>query len=167
MGRRGRNDTVLMTAAALGAVAGLRSMSAPALLSHEMAEEDDRPANSIERLLSSDVTARVLALMAGGEMLADKTAMVGNRTSPIPLIGRALMGSLTAAAFAANRRNAILLPAAVGAVAAVAATYAAYHIRRIASERLDIPDRLVGLVEDAIVVGASRGIAGMMDVGRR
>src|SRR5688500_10878471 len=100
MARRG-NDSVLVTSAVLGAIAGLRSMSAPALLTHELADGGKaREFGPLERILTSERTAGVLALLAGGEMLADKTPYVPDRTNPVPLIGRAVIGSLTAAAFA-------------------------------------------------------------------
>jgi uncharacterized membrane protein len=139
-------------------------MAAPALLSHEMSTEHDGPdVGRLDRLFSSAAFSHVLALLAGGEMVADKTDMVGDRTSAVPLLGRAVMGSLAAAAFAANRRQNIFVPAAVGAAAAIGSTYAAFHLRRMASERFDVPDRLLGMIEDAIVVGVGKGIAEMME----
>jgi uncharacterized membrane protein len=162
---RGRDDSVLLISAALGALAGLRSMSAPALLSHEMSTEGDAHFLSrIERLLSSDRVANVLALLVGGEMLADKTSLVGNRTSAVPLLGRAIMGSFTAGAFAANRRQRVLLPAAIGAASAIASTYAAFHLRRLAAERFDVPDQVLGMIEDAIVVAAGKGLSEVIEL---
>jgi uncharacterized membrane protein len=163
MARR-RNDPILLTAAGLGALAGLRSMSAPALLSHELAEDGvARGRHRLERVLSSPVTARLLALFAGGEMLADKTSLVGSRIAPLPLAGRAVIGSLTAATFAMNRRQGLVAPAMIGAAAAVAATYAAFHLRRLAGERLGVPDQFLGMIEDALVVAAGKGIAEFME----
>jgi uncharacterized membrane protein len=163
MGRGRRDDTVYVTAAALGAIAGLRSVAAPALLSHEMSEEHDPHETMLERVLSSENTARLLTLLAGAEMIFDKTDAVGDRTSAAPLIGRTLMGSMTAAAFAANKRRPVLLPALIGGATAVAVTFAAFHLRRLAAEKLNLPDRLLGMIEDALVVGASRGVAEIME----
>src|SRR5688572_3543125 len=113
---RGRNDNVLVTSAALGAIAGLRSMAAPALLTHEMAEDGAGfRASNFERLLSSDAVSGVLAVLAGGEMIADKTSAIPNRTNAVPLIGRAVIGSLTAGAYASRRQHPVFLPAVVGA----------------------------------------------------
>lgn len=157
-------DRVLVSSVALGALTGLRSMAASALLSHELADARDRqPAGALADLLATPTAARALALLASGEMLADKTSFVGDRISPIPLAGRAIMGSLTAAAFAGSRRHAVLLPAVLGATAAIATAYAAYHARRLVAERFEVPDRILGLVEDAVVVAAGRGIASAME----
>jgi uncharacterized membrane protein len=163
MGRRG-DDQILLKAAAIGAIAGMRSLAAPALLSHELAEDGPDPGDGrVERLLSSEGVARILALFAGGEMLADKSSFIPDRTSPLPLVGRAVIGSLTAAAYAAHRRLPVLLPAAVGGASAIASTFATFHARRFASEHLDVPDRVLGLVEDALVLGVSRALADEID----
>lgn len=135
-------------------------MAAPALLTHALAEHGaDLDDGRIERLLSSEGVARVMAFFAGGEMLADKAPFVPDRTSAVPLIGRAVMGSLTAAAFAVHRRTPVLVPAAVGAASAIASTFIAYHARRYASDHLEVPDQLLGLIEDAIVLGISQTIS--------
>ncbi len=139
-------------------------MAAPALLTHELSDgASGRPANRLEQLLTSEGVARLLALFAGGEMLADKAPFMPNRTDPAPLVGRAVLGSLTAAAYAAHRRRPVALPAAIGGVAAVASTYGAFHLRRWAGEHLDVPDRVLGLIEDAVVVAASRAVGGEIE----
>jgi uncharacterized membrane protein len=114
-------NRVLLTAAGLGAITGVRSMAAPALLAHELSTGGGLAGagTRIGRFLGSSSASRLLAVLAGGEMLADKTFFVPDRTSPGPLIGRAVIGSLTAAAYAANRRHPVLIPAAVGAASAI------------------------------------------------
>jgi uncharacterized membrane protein len=160
MGRRRGNDHVVLTAVALGTIAGLRSMAAPALLTHELSAHSRRKDRStLEKLITSDGVARVMALLAGGEMLADKSPDMPNRTDAVPLAGRALLGSLSAAAFASHKKQSIALPAAVGAISAVASTFASFHLRRLASEHYKVPDQVFGLVEDAIVMAASKGVA--------
>src|SRR5690606_14899965 len=116
-----------------------------------------------ERVLTSEHTARLLTAFAGGEMLADKTEYVPDRTDPLPLIRRAVLGSVTAAAYAVRRPHPVLLPAAVGAASAIASTFAAFHVRRIAREEFHIPDKLLGLAEDAIVLAASKSVMDTVD----
>jgi uncharacterized membrane protein len=159
----GERNHVLLTAAALGALTGLRSMAAPALLSHEFADSRIvRGAGAMERFLSSPATSKLLALFAGGEMIADKTSGVPDRTSAGPLIGRAVLGSLTGAAYALHRGRGVLAPATVAGVAAIGSTFAAFHLRHLASEKLRVSDKLLGVIEDAIVVAAGKGIAEAM-----
>jgi len=158
MAGKGR-DQILVSAAALGAICGIRSMAGPALLARGLAGPDGGlDPGIVERLLASEGTAKLLALMAGGEMLADKSSLIPDRTNALPLAGRALMGSLTAGAYAIHHRRSALMPAAVGAAAAVVATFAAFHLRRFASEELNVPDRLMGLIEDGILVAVGKRI---------
>ena len=153
-----------MTAVAIGAITGIRSMAAPALLSFEVREMGDADEfGPLERILSSKATPRILAVLAGGEMLADKTDVVPDRTSAVPLLGRATIGAVTAAAYAVQRREPVGLPALVGAVSAIASTFAIFHLRRLASERYKIPDTLFGFAEDAIVLGASKLVANSIE----
>ena len=41
----------------------------------------------------------------------------------------------------------------LGASAAVGAAYGGYHLRKLADEKLSLPDPVIALVEDAIAVG--------------
>jgi uncharacterized membrane protein len=157
-------EPVLLTAAALGAITGMRSMAGAALLTHELGERRSHPgASAFERALGSDALSHLLALFAGGEMLMDKTSLVPDRTSALPLAGRAVVGSLTAAAYAAHRRHPVALPAAIGALSAIASTFAMFHVRRLAADHFHVPDRLLGMLEDALVVAASRGVVAALD----
>lgn len=157
-----RIDSTLSTAAALGALSGLRSMAAPALLAHELQSEAVGE-SAFDRLFTSDAFARLLLLLAGGEMVADKTPLVPDRINKVPLLGRAALGCLSAAAFAAHRRERVMPSAAIGAGAALATTFTAFHLRRLATHELRVPDRIVGLVEDGLVLAASRIVAERLD----
>ena len=126
----------LVVAGAIGAISGSRSMLGPALVARQVAP----------RLPQSITT-----LMAIGEMAADKHPATPDRTSALPLIGRMVMGGSAAAMYARRDRR---VPAAiVGAAAAVAFTFAAFHLRRLATERLHVPNLAAGLIEDALAVG--------------
>lgn len=150
------NTTTYALAAGMGVIAGMRSMSAPALLSRHLSQQKGRD-GSVARLLASRRTATVLTLLAGGEMVADKTPFVPSRTEPPSLAGRALAGALSGAAIADRRGGSQVGAALLGAAAAVGATHLAYNLRVEAEERSGIPNAILGLVEDAVVwVGGSR-----------
>jgi uncharacterized membrane protein len=135
---------VALRAAAFGALVGMRSMSPPALLA---------------RRLARGRAARMLAVFAAGELLADKTPGVPARIIPLSLFGRAASGALGGAALAGHLRQPRLGPALAGSAAAVASAFAAYHLRRLAGERTSIPDALFGLLEDAVVLAAGTLLA--------
>lgn len=137
-----------LVAAALGAVTGVRGAAGMAALAHK-----DAGASLTERLI-----ARGSTLIASGEVLADKAADLPARTEPVPLIGRAVLGALAAGLFARKHRVGIAEAAALGAVAAVATAFAATRLRRLITERTDIPDAAVGVVEDVLVLAGSTWI---------
>jgi uncharacterized membrane protein len=126
----------LMTAGALGAVSGSRSMLAPAL---------------IARALSSSPLARILAVCVGGEMAADKLPATPSRTGTLPLAGRVVSGAVVGASMAGHRHR--VAGALAGAAGAFAAAHALAAARRFATARR-IPNVVAGACEDALALGA-------------
>ena len=149
-----KNNTLAL-AAGIGLIAGLRSMAAPALVSHHLSQ---RSRGRAPGLLASSRTAAVLKLLAAGEMVGDKTPFIPNRTDPPALAGRALSGALSGAALAGARGGSPLGAALIGSTAAVGSTFLAYNLRREAGRRSGIPDFLLGLVEDVVVLTAGSNI---------
>lgn len=133
-----------------GLIAGLRSLSAPAAVSAALTDEF---------AIAAEVTPALRAL-AAGEMLADKLPFMPSRTAPLPLAGRALFGALAGMALAAAYRRNLLAGALLAGGAAIASSYAGLALRSSASRRLGVPDQLVALVEDAVVVAAGRALEG-------
>jgi uncharacterized membrane protein len=139
----------------LGAVAGVRSMSAPALLSRAASRGDiggneDTPF----AFLASPRAARILTVLAVGEAVADKLPFSPVRISAPGLIGRMVSGALVGAAlFAAAERRATI-GAGLGLLAAAAASYLSYYLRVKTQEKLGAPNWAVGLVEDTLAEGA-------------
>jgi uncharacterized membrane protein len=143
-----KQKEALLAAAGFGAIAGLRSMAAPQLLSRRLSHRRRRRGR-LAQVLGSPAAARTLRLAALGEVVADKVPRMPARTKPLPLLGRAAAGALCGLAVAGELGTRRLGPALVGAGAAVAATFAAYHLRRGADRAL--PDALVGFAEDGLV----------------
>jgi uncharacterized membrane protein len=127
------NATSINETLALGALTGMRSMAGPAALA----------------VRHHGVLARVMPALAIGEMIADKTSAVGNRTDPVPLIGRALMGAVVGGVIARERHRSLILHGLLGAAAAVIAAHLAYQVRT----RLPLSNILGGVLEDSVVVG--------------
>jgi uncharacterized membrane protein len=132
-------------AVAVGAMAGVRSLSGPALVSSVL------PSDSLP---VGPVTLRVLV---AGEAIADKLPFMPDRTKFVPLVGRAVMGGLSGAAVCASRKRSVALGAALGALSAVGMAFAAFKIRKALSE--NFPGPLVGLAEDATLAAAGWVIA--------
>jgi uncharacterized membrane protein len=139
-----------LKAAALGVISGLRSMSGPASVAR--AARDGRL--SLEgtglSFLGSPRVATVLTVLQAGELIGDKLPATPSRTSPPPLLGRAGAGALVGAAVSEGKRP--VAGALLGAGVAVAAAFAGENVRAMIGERSGVPDVLLALAEDAVVM---------------
>ncbi len=128
--------SLILRAFAIGTVAGLRSMTAPAatLLENE------------------SVWAGPVAFAAVGEAIVDKLPFAPARTSPPALAVRMLSGALCGAALARRQRTAPLVAATIGAIGAIVGSYGGYAARGYLTKKRGLPDVLVAAVEDAFAV---------------
>lgn len=132
-----------------GLIAGLRSFSAPAAVSVALAER---------YVLAAQLTP-TLQVLAVGEMLADKLPIMPARTAPPALAGRAMTGALSGAALADAAGRSRITGALLAGAVAIASSYAALALRSALGQRLAVPDPLIALVEDAVVIVAGRTLA--------
>ncbi len=146
-------------AAALGVVAGMRSMSAPALITRMARKGQLAAEGSKLEFLNSTGALSGAVLLAVGEIIVDKLPKTPARTKPGPLAARAVSGALCGAVLCSARKKSPWLGALYGAVGAVGAAYAAYHLRRAMEETLHVPAAVVAVAEDAIVAGSGLLIA--------
>jgi uncharacterized membrane protein len=123
-------------AAVLGAVCGLRTFTAPAVLAARGRWGRGR-------------VARAVPVVAAGEALADKLPMIPPRSDPPSLLGRVGSGAASGAAVAGIRG------AGVGAAFAAATAYPSQRLRSLAGARTGLPDPVLGLVEDAVALAAA------------
>jgi uncharacterized membrane protein len=120
---------------ALGALTGVRSMAGLATLAFG----------------HRAVARPVMALATAGEMIADKTSLVGDRTDPLPLAGRAMIGAVVGALVASEQDQDVLLGGVLGAATAFAAAHLAYYVRT----RLPVSGVAGGLLEDGVVLAVA------------
>lgn len=156
------SNRTLALAAGAGFVSGLRSLTLPAFLSHHLAS---KPGNgTVTPHLAGPRTSTLLSVLAAGEMIADKTPFVPDRTDALSLAGRATFAGLCGVVIA-EHRNTSPLPAALGgSLTAVGSTFLSYTLRKHAGTLTSLPDPLLGMVEDALVLlSASRLAAALED----
>ena len=140
-------------------LAGMRSMSAPAFLSHCLARQS--PAGLLGsplRLVRKPVVGTVLKVLAAGELVADKLPGTPDRTAPPVLLGRLLSGALVGATWYRSREGSALGGAVLGGVVAVAATFVSYALRMGISKQSGWPTALVGVGEDALVLAGGAAL---------
>jgi uncharacterized membrane protein len=126
-------------------------MAAPAVIARTLAR-GPAPRQSPGRQLANPAVAKVLSVLALGELVADKLPGVPNRNAPLPLLGRAVSGALVGAAAGAVDRGGRAAHGAIGAIAAVLATEATYRARRQVGERTGLPNAVLGVMEDVAVL---------------
>jgi uncharacterized membrane protein len=150
--------TTPYSASGLAAIAGLRSMAAPALLSRAVRRGEVGGLQGTPfAALGYPKVSTTLQLMMIGEMVADKTPFVPSRTSAPALLGRGLSGALVGATLFVSMGRRGTSGAALGAFCAVAAAYTGEQLRASAAQKLGLPDLVLAFVEDGIVlVGGTR-----------
>jgi hypothetical protein len=125
---------------AIGAITGVRMFAGPNVAAHL---NTNRPLYRARR---------GVAALAGWEVFADKALPLPPRTNGASLLGRAAAGAVSGWLLSRRARFALL-----GAVSAIAAAYVVVSIRRVASAA--VPDFLLGLAEDALVIATQSSIA--------
>ena len=138
----------------LGSISGMRSMAAPATLSRAVERGDvDGLENTPFAAFGSPRVSTVLRMFEIGEMFVDKLpVMVPNRTSLPPLLGRAATGAIAGAALFASGGRRSATGGVLGGASAVVAAYATERLRRQVAQRLGVPDPVVALLEDGLVL---------------
>ena len=140
-------------------LAGMRSMSAPAFLSHYLSRQPHAGlAGSPLRFLQKPIAANVLKVLAAGEIMADKLPMMPDRIAPPALLGRLLSGALVGAVWYKSRRGSALGGGLLGGLVAVASTFVSYALRTGISKQSGVPGALVGVGEDALVVAGGAAL---------
>ena len=158
---RVRRDKLLVTVG-FGVLAGMRSMTAPALLGYHLAQRPSEAPDGHPRHIASPWVAGGFGLLAAGEIVADKLPGMPERISPPVLLSRVVSGALTGAAVAAPGREVSVGRAVMGATAAVVSSFAFYTLRRWATRHLGISPLVAGLAEDVLALGlAGRLITSM------
>lgn len=141
----------------LGALAGMRTMSAPAFLIAYLRQQEPGSFDGAPlRLLASPGAEWATRLLAAGELAADKVPGIPARIEPPALFARAVSGGAAGYLLSMVHQKSKGKGAVLGATAAVASAFAAYHARRALVNSLGVPDPAVALLEDALVIGGGR-----------
>jgi uncharacterized membrane protein len=146
---------VVMTAFAIGFIAGLRAFTPIALVSWLAIWGWTPLAGSPFWFVGTTSCAVILSILALGELVADKLAKTPARTQAAPLGARIITGAVSAAAVCIAGGQPWLLGAVCGAIGSVGGAFGGYHARRFIVQKLRLPDFVVALVEDFVAIGGS------------
>ena len=145
--------TALALAFAIGLIAGLRSMTAPAVVSWAAQWKWLDLGQSQLAFLSSTAALYIFTAGAVAELITDKLPKTPRRTEALGLIARFALGGLSGAALSAAANQSVVLGAVLGGVGGVAGGFAGYAARTRLVKLLRVPDPVVALMEDAVAIG--------------
>jgi uncharacterized membrane protein len=143
----------ILFAFAIGVIAGLRSLTAPAVVSWAAALRWLHLDTTPLAFLGYAATPYIFTVLAIAELIADKLPQTPSRKAPPGLIARILMGALCGAAFGAIRDE-MHLAAIAGVVGAIVGMLGGYELR-VRLARAIGKDLPAALLEDAIAIGGA------------
>jgi uncharacterized membrane protein len=142
---------VFVLALGIGIVAGLRSLTAPAVVTWGAHLNWLNLHGSRLAFIGSTTAVAIFSLLAIGELIADKLPMIPKHAAPAPLMARVVTGGLCGACLCAAMGKSLLAGTLLGGIGGILGAFLGYGIRR----RLDlhIKDLVVAICEDVVAVG--------------
>ena len=144
---------VIAFALGIGFVAGLRSLTPPAVVAWAAHLGWLNLRDSPLAFMGSIVAVVIFSLLALFELFADLQPSTPKRTAPVPLVARILMGALCGACLCAANNQSLIIGAILGAVGGIIGAFAGYEIRRRLVAALNIKDIFIALLEDLVTIG--------------
>jgi len=144
---------VFLLAVGIGIVAGLRSLTAPAVVAWAVQVGWLNLHGSPLAFMGSTPAVAIFSLLALGELVADKLPMIPKRTAPAPLLGRVVTGGLCGACLCAAAGKALITGALLGGTGAIVGAFVGYQVRRGLVTKLHIKDLFVAICEDLLAIG--------------
>jgi uncharacterized membrane protein len=146
---------VLLLAFLIGVVAGLRSLTAPAVVAWTAHRRWLELSYSPLAFLHSPAAWIIFAALALVELIADKLPTTPSRTAPPGLIARFITGGLSGAAVSLAGAHSLVLGAILGAVGGIVGAFAGYQARTRLVSALKVPDFVIALMEDVFAIAAA------------
>lgn len=144
---------VLALAFGIGVVAGLRSLTAPAVVAWAAHLGWLKLAGSPLVFVGSKWAVAIFTLGALAEFVSDQLPNTAARTAPSGLSARIVMGLLTGACLGAAGGASPWLTAVVGAIGALAGAFGGYHARVGLVRALGVKDFVIAIPEDLLAIG--------------
>ena len=145
---------VYLLAFLIGVVAGLRSLTAPAVVSWGASLGWLHLENTPLAFLGYAATPYILTVLAIVELISDKLPKTPSRKAPPGFIARIVTGALSGAALGAADQ-ALISGLLAGVFGAVAGTFGGYNFRTGLVKATGGKDLPIALLEDAIAIGGA------------
>lgn len=146
----------LAAAAGAGALAGMRSTAAPAVMAAWTFSTGPRPGGPrVERTLARRWVMALLAAAVAGELVFDKLPGTPPRVALGPFAGRVLSGALAGWVVARRFGHSPARATITAGTSAGLSTVASYRIRRNAHSHHVASSTVLGLIEDGVVAAGA------------
>jgi uncharacterized membrane protein len=143
---------VLVLAFFIGVVAGLRSLTAPAVVAWAAHRNWLNLHNTPLSFIGSIAAVVIFTLLAAVELVADQLPSTPSRLKPPGIIARIILGGLSGTSVAVAGAQSIALGAVLGAVGGIAGAFAGYEVRTRLVKTLKVLDLVIALSEDAVAI---------------
>lgn len=144
--------TLLLTLG-IGFVAGLRSLSAPAVVAWAVHLGWINLHGSRLAFMGTKWVVGIFTVLALVELIADQLPTAPPRTAAVGLSARIVTGALSGACLAVAGGATPLLGALTGVVGAIAGAFGGYHARVGLVRALRVPDFVIAIPEDLVAIG--------------
>jgi uncharacterized membrane protein len=148
------SSIVLLLAFAIGVIAGLRALTAPAVVAWAAHRGWLHLLGTPLAFMGSTAAVVIFTLLAIFELVSDQLPKTPARTKPPGLIARITMGGLSGAAVAASGGQGLVLGAVLGAVGGIVGAFAGYEARTRTVKALNVTDFIIAVLEDAVAIAA-------------
>jgi uncharacterized membrane protein len=143
---------VFLLAIGIGIVAGLRSLTAPAVVAWAAHLGWLNLHGSPLGFIGSTTAVAIFSLLAIGELVADKLPNTPKRTGIVPLLARIVLGGLCGACLCAAAGESLLAGALLGGTGGVIGAFSGYETRKRLVNNLQIKDLVAAICEDLVAI---------------
>ena len=147
------SGVTLLLAFCIGIVAGLRSLTAPAVVAWAAHLGWMNLSASPLAFMASAWAVGILTLLALVELVTDQLPKTPARTSAVPLGARIVTGLLSGTCVGIAGGGSLWPGALSGAVGGIAGAFGGYHARVGLVRGLHVPDFAIAIPEDLIAIG--------------
>lgn len=144
--------SVFLLAIAIGIVAGLRAMTASALVSWAAHLGWINLHGSPLSFMGSPIAVGIFTFAAIGELVNDKLPKTPPRTAVPSLIIRLISGGFCGACLYAAAAATPITGAILGVIGALIGTYGGYYVRRGLVNSLKVKDIFIAIPEDILAI---------------
>jgi uncharacterized membrane protein len=144
--------TILLFCILIGVVAGMRALTAPAVVCWGAHLGWLHLAGTKLAFLGAEWALILFTVLAVVELITDQLPKTPARTVPPQVSARVLFGALCGWALAIAVGGSALLGAGCGIIGALIGTYGGYHTRHALVTKAGLPDFVVAVAEDLIAI---------------